>query len=76
MNGIGEYLDVHSTALEVRARRNKILASNIANAATPHFKARDIDFQDEIRRAAGSIFVDNIHIKISFVARLGLKAIA
>ena len=54
MNGIGEYLDVHSTALEVRARRNKILASNIANAATPHFKARDIDFQDEIRRAAGS----------------------
>ena len=51
MNGIGEYLDVHSTALEVRARRNKILASNIANAATPHFKARDIDFQDEIRRA-------------------------
>ena len=54
MNGIGEYLDLHSTALEVRARRNNILASNIANAATPHFKARDIDFQDEIRRAAGS----------------------
>ena len=54
MNGIGEYLDLHSTALEVRARRNKVLASNIANAATPHFKARDIDFQDEIRKAAGS----------------------
>ena len=53
MNGIGEYLDLHSTALAVRARRNKVLASNIANAATPHFKARDIDFQDEIRRAAG-----------------------
>ena len=49
MNGIGEYLDLHSTALAVRARRNKVLASNIANAATPHFKARDIDFQDEIR---------------------------
>ena len=54
MNGIGEYLDLHSTALGVGARRNKILASNIANAATPHFKARDIDFQDQIRQAADS----------------------
>jgi len=54
MKGISEYLDLHSTALGVRARRNNILASNIANAATPHFKARDIDFQDQIRQAAGS----------------------
>lgn len=52
MKGIGEYLNMHSTALGVRARRNKVLASNIANAATPHFKARDIDFQNEIRKVA------------------------
>ena len=70
MNGIGEYLDLHSTALAVRARRNKVLASNIANAATPHFKARDIDFQDEIRRAAGdnknvALATDAKHIQAS-----------
>ena len=50
MKGIGEYLDLHATALGVRAKRNKVLASNIANAATPNFKARDINFDREIQR--------------------------
>ena len=36
---------VHGAALEVRSRRMGLLASNIANAATPRYKARDIDFQ-------------------------------
>ncbi|MDA9649457.1 flagellar basal body rod protein FlgB, partial [Alphaproteobacteria bacterium] len=31
-------------------RRNNILASNIANAATPNYKARDISFEDEIKK--------------------------
>lgn len=35
---------IHAKALQVRALRMDVLASNIANAATPHFKARDIDF--------------------------------
>ena len=35
---------VHGAALEVRAQRMGVLASNIANASTPGFKARDIDF--------------------------------
>ena len=37
-------------SLSLRAKRNEILASNIANAATPHFKARDIDFDTEIKK--------------------------
>ena len=36
---------VHGAALEVRSQRMGLLASNIANASTPGFKARDIDFQ-------------------------------
>ena len=36
--------------MSLRAKRNEILASNIANAATPHFKARDIDFDTEIKK--------------------------
>lgn len=35
---------VHGAALEVRSQRMGVLASNIANASTPGFKARDIDF--------------------------------
>ncbi|OWK31233.1 flagellar basal body rod protein FlgB [Sphingomonas dokdonensis] len=35
---------VHGAALEVRAQRMNVLASNIANASTPNFKAKDIDF--------------------------------
>ena len=64
MKGIGEYLNLHATALNVRAKRNKILASNIANAATPHFKARDIDYQALINKAGGN---GPIRSKISIV---------
>jgi flagellar basal-body rod protein FlgB len=35
---------IHGTALALRQQRMAMLASNIANAATPGFKARDIDF--------------------------------
>ena len=34
----------------MRGKRNNILASNIANAATPNYKARDISFEDEIKK--------------------------
>jgi len=35
---------VHGAALQVRSARMNVLTSNIANAATPGYKARDIDF--------------------------------
>lgn len=35
---------VHGKALALRSQRLSLLASNIANAATPNYKARDIDF--------------------------------
>ncbi len=35
---------IHGAALEVRSQRMGLLSSNIANAATPGYKARDIDF--------------------------------
>lgn len=38
-------LGIHETALGVRSQRAEILANNLANADTPGFKARDIDFQ-------------------------------
>lgn len=47
------YFGVHAAALELRGRRVALLASNIANAATPNFKARDIDFAAALARAEG-----------------------
>ena len=44
---------LHANALSLREQRNGILASNIANAATPNFKARDFDFDAELARASG-----------------------
>ena len=35
---------IHGAALQLRGARMEVLASNIANAATPGYKARDIDF--------------------------------
>lgn len=37
--------------MDLLSARQKLVASNIANAATPGFKTRDIDFQYEFRRA-------------------------
>lgn len=41
---LGDLFGVHGTALTVRSQRLAVLASNIANAGTPGYKARDIDF--------------------------------
>jgi len=35
---------IHDDAMIMRSRRSSILASNIANADTPNYKARDVDF--------------------------------
>jgi flagellar basal-body rod protein FlgB len=45
---------VHGAALRVRSQRMGVLASNIANASTPNFKARDIDFQAALKNLDGS----------------------
>lgn len=42
---------IHEQALLVRKERESILANNLANADTPNFKARDIDWRKEIANA-------------------------
>ena len=42
---------IHESALLFRARRMDVLAANLANADTPHFKARDVEF-DRVLEAA------------------------
>ena len=54
MDAIKDQLSFYSKALQLRGKRNNILASNIANAATPNYKARDISFLDELRKVDGN----------------------
>jgi flagellar basal-body rod protein FlgB len=48
---LDEALGFQQTALSLRAQRQQILASNIANADTPNYKARDIDFANALKGA-------------------------
>ena len=67
MQGIKQNLKMLGASLSLRAKRNEILASNIANAATPHYKARDINFEAEIKKyqTSGPIKItDDQHIPV------------
>lgn len=46
-------LDFHSKALVLRAERQRVIASNIANADTPGYVARDLNFKDAMNNATG-----------------------
>lgn len=44
-------LGIHPLALQFRNQRAELLASNLANADTPNYKARDMDFQSVLKQA-------------------------
>ena len=54
LSRIDQELNVSQTALGLRAYRQELLASNIANADTPNFKSRDIDFKSSLNAALGN----------------------
>lgn len=47
-------LSLYRNALGLRSYRQELLASNIANADTPHYKARDFDFKSALATAMGA----------------------
>jgi flagellar basal-body rod protein FlgB len=46
---LDDYLRFNEAALSLRSTRQQVLASNIANADTPNYKARDIDFASALQ---------------------------
>ena len=42
-------LGIHADALRIRSQRAELLASNLSNADTPGYKARDIDFKSALK---------------------------
>jgi flagellar basal-body rod protein FlgB len=55
LNAVISALDFQSQALKLRAQRQETLASNIANADTPNYKARDFDFQAALKTATENL---------------------
>jgi flagellar basal-body rod protein FlgB len=51
---LDNYLGLHAQALTLEAKRNDVLAANLANVDTPGYKARDIDFRAALSAAGGN----------------------
>lgn len=47
-------LGIHTQALALRERRSEVLASNLVNADTPGYKARDLDFKSIFKQTMPS----------------------
>jgi flagellar basal-body rod protein FlgB len=54
MQRLTQALDFQSQALTLRAERQRLIASNIANADTPGYQAREMDFANMLRQATGA----------------------
>lgn len=54
LNRLTQGLDFHAQALVLRSERQRVIASNIANADTPGYQARELDFARALRQALGA----------------------
>ena len=61
MDSIKKQLTFFGSALNIRNKKNDIIASNIANAATPNYKARDINFLDEFKKVTNTGEIKTTH---------------
>jgi flagellar basal-body rod protein FlgB len=68
MNILDNYLALNGNALTVRNERIQLIAKNIANASTPNFKAKDIDFAKAMAKFQAPeknlVVTDDLHIGI------------
>jgi flagellar basal-body rod protein FlgB len=68
---LDQYVGVHAAALDVRARRTELIANNLANADTPGYKARDLDFRDAMARVAGDKTTGGVHLTTTQTGHIG-----
>lgn len=64
LNRLTDKIDFHAQSLMLRSERQRLIASNIANADTPGYQARDFDFASALRQATQ-------HLAKPRAARLG-----
>jgi len=53
VTNLDSYLGIHPAGLKVSSQRTELLARNLANADTPGYKSRDIDFRSALAQAGG-----------------------
>ena len=53
MNVIDKVFGISPSVLALRSQRTEMISANLANADTPGYKAKDIDFQAALGRATG-----------------------
>ncbi len=60
LNKLDSALGFHQNALRIRAQRQEVIAANIANADTPNYKARDIDFKSAMQQVTAQTTVNGL----------------
>jgi flagellar basal-body rod protein FlgB len=55
LNRLNNSLDFQAQALVLRSERQRLIASNIANADTPGYVARDMNFAQALKAATGAV---------------------
>ena len=54
VSALDSALGIHAQALQFRSARSRVLASNLSNADTPNFQARDLDFNQVMQSQAST----------------------
>ncbi len=60
---LDQHLGVHAQALAVRAKRSELIAENLANADTPGYRARDLDFRQALAAAGADATLRTTHAR-------------
>ncbi len=73
LDRIEQTLRFHGDALQLRAQRQQILSSNIANADTPGYKALDFDFARALRDSQNGLSGARVMQRISAPAHMSTR---
>ena len=78
MNTVPHYdpLTFGETALKLRSYRHELLSSNLVNADTPNYKARDIDFPNALaQQLSGQFDNRSIELAVTHPAHIALQVV-
>jgi len=84
LNRITDTLNFQTEALVLRSERQRVIASNIANADTPGYQARDFNFSQALREATGQsssaqsslTAASSVQLATSSTGHMGLNGVA
>lgn len=63
-SNVFDYINVMGTTLDATAKREALIANNIANVNTPNYKRKDIRFETELKNAFVRAEGDNVDFKV------------